>query len=109
MKQHAFADNGPVPKFTTVREHRRRCGGMIEPGNTNPPAAQHARKRALAAFEEAGDHGLTDDELERASGLGPNTARPRRIDLLKAGAIVDSGEKRKTRRGHAATVWRIRP
>jgi hypothetical protein len=81
---------------------------MIVPGDRNPPAAQHARQRAREAFEAAGEHGLTDDELERASGLGPNTARPRRCELLKDGVIVDAGVKRKTRRGCAATVWRIK-
>lgn len=106
MKQESFADNGPVPKFTTVREHKRRVGGLIEPGRPAPAGVGKNLERVREAFLAAGEHGLTDEELERASGLGPNSARPRRIDLMKRHELVDSGTKRKTRRGYSATVWR---
>jgi len=128
MKQHVFADNGPVPRRIKVREHERRLKPKDEPHGENMEGTEvevkrPKRRRAIvmldqnfpdnlyrvhAAFVGAGDWGLTDEELETLTGLGPNSARPRRIDLVKRQVLVDSGTKRKTRRGFGATVWRIK-
>lgn len=43
---------------------------------------------------------MTDDELVEATGLKVNTARPRRVDLVDDGLVVDSGQRR-----NKMTVW----
>jgi protein tyrosine/serine phosphatase len=49
--------------------------------------------------------GMTDEEIQRALKLNPSTERPRRIELVQAGKVRDSGRTRKTKSGRAATVW----
>lgn len=49
--------------------------------------------------------GMTDAEIEAHSGLGPNTARPRRVGLVLKGLVRDSGQRRPTPSGRAARVW----
>ena len=47
----------------------------------------------------------TDEEIIAGTGLNPSTARPRRIELARAGMVVEAGEK-KTKSGRKATAWR---
>lgn len=47
---------------------------------------------------------VTDEEIITMTGLSPNTARPRRVELEKLGLIVP-GELRRTRSGRWATTW----
>lgn len=49
--------------------------------------------------------GATDEEVQRALGLNPSTQRPRRIELVTRGLVIDSGTKRDTTSGRAAVVW----
>jgi hypothetical protein len=51
--------------------------------------------------------GGTDEELQDALGMNPNTQRPRRIELVERGLVRDSGRTRKTKSGRRATVWEI--
>ena len=50
----------------------------------------------------------TDEELSIALDLAPNTCRPRRVELVRAGRIIESG-KRPTASGRSATVWAVTP
>lgn len=54
-------------------------------------------------------HGaMTDDELCRLlPEAHPGTLAKRRHSLMKAGLVVDSGDRRPTRRGVMAIVWRL--
>lgn len=52
--------------------------------------------------------GLTDEMMQEKLGMNPSTQRPRRIELVKAGLVVDSGFKNPTRSGRDATVWRAK-
>lgn len=70
------------------------------------PQTGTLRRWALDAIRKAGDAGLTDEELGERIRLDPSTARPRRIELVTAGFVVDSGARRRTRAGREATVWR---
>jgi hypothetical protein len=49
--------------------------------------------------------GATDEEGMEATGIVASTYRPRRVELVEAGRIVDSGRTRKTRSGREAVVW----
>lgn len=65
------------------------------------------KERILALLRES-PRGLTDQELQDALGLDGSTERPRRQELERSGAIVDSGTTRRTRSGAMAIVWSIR-
>jgi transcription initiation factor IIE alpha subunit len=62
-------------------------------------------KAVLAYIAGRGD-GCTDEEIARALGMNPSTARPRRIELARRGLVVEAGT-RKTASGRNASVWRI--
>jgi len=49
--------------------------------------------------------GATDEEIQVATGINPNSQRPRRVELVDRGYIKDSGRRRKTRSGRSAIVW----
>jgi hypothetical protein len=49
--------------------------------------------------------GLTDDELEQATGWRHQTVSARRRELVLLGKVKDSGKRRPTRSGRSATVW----
>lgn len=68
------------------------------------PSAGSQRARVLDALR-AHPAGLTDHELQERLGLNPSTQRPRRIELVRAGLVVDSGEERETPSGRRAVVW----
>lgn len=50
--------------------------------------------------------GITDEQLIQQSGLRPNTCRPRRIELVALGYVVDSGDRTKTISGRQAVLWK---
>ena len=59
----------------------------------------------ITEAQVAGGNGLTDDELIAA--FGSQSARPRRIFLVKIGKLRDTGTVRKTRAGRRAVVWAL--
>lgn len=69
------------------------------------PVAATLRRLVLEAIAVAGADGLTDEEVIQKTGIQPSTARPRRIDLVRAGLVRDSRQTRKTTSGRSATVW----
>lgn len=73
------------------------------------PRAMTDSQRVLALFQKWPAIGFTDEELIRFTGMNPSTARPRRIDLVKAGLVRDSGRRRKTLSGSWAVVWEVVP
>ena len=82
-----------------------------EPG-TSREAADSVRQVAagleaavLELLRAVAPAGLTDAEIEARTGLGPNTARPRRVGLVLKGLVRDSGQRRLTPSGRAARVW----
>jgi hypothetical protein len=71
--------------------------------------AAHAPVQRASIFEyihARGADGGTDDEGEIALNIIPQSYTPRRGELVRAGHVIDSGQRRKTRRGRAAIVWR---
>jgi hypothetical protein len=69
------------------------------------PNANRLRMLVLEAIRAAGADGLTDEEGIAATQLSPSTYRPRRIESVQAGLVVDSGRTRKTASGRSAVVW----
>lgn len=68
------------------------------------PTTSRHRRRVLALLALAPS---TDDELQDSSGLGANTCRPRRVELVRLGMAEDSGQRRGNRNGNQCIVWRI--
>lgn len=61
-------------------------------------------------FVDAGDLGLTDDEIERTTGWTHQSASAIRNGLMHRGLLKDSGQRRKNRRGLDCIVWmRVSP
>jgi len=83
---------------TTSRQASRR----IVPTQGSLKAAVHNY------IESCGTHGCTDDEVQIELDMNPSTQRPRRVELVRDGMVIDSGRQRKTRSGRNATVWVIK-
>lgn len=49
--------------------------------------------------------GATDEEMQRGIPMPPSTQRPRRIELVRRGLVVECGTRR-TASGRKASVWR---
>lgn len=52
--------------------------------------------------------GWTDDDLERALLRSHQSVSAARNTLVRKGYITDSGQRRKTRSGNPAIVWRLK-
>lgn len=63
------------------------------------------RDRILAEIKRSGALGRTDGELQEQLNMNGSTQRPRRIELVDAGLVKDSGRTRKSASGRACVVW----
>ena len=63
------------------------------------------RERVLRFLRRRGWTGATDEEIQYGLPMQPNTQRPRRVELVRAGTVEDSGRRRRTRAGRQAVVW----
>jgi hypothetical protein len=68
------------------------------------PNAGTQRRRVLDVLRTF-PIGLTDHELQDMLDMNPSTQRPRRVELVKAGLVKDSGHFRLTPSGRRAVVW----
>lgn len=59
---------------------------------------------ALVEAHATGHVGATDPELQRRLGIGPNSLRPRRGELVTLGLVTDSGRTR-NHEGNPHIVW----
>ena len=62
------------------------------------------RERVLAAIRDAGEAGVTRDELAERGVVLLQTCCAIVRDLVRAGKVLESGERRLTRAGHSAAV-----
>jgi hypothetical protein len=67
--------------------------------------AHNLREVVFNFIDRMGARGATDDEIEVGLQISPSTVRPRRVELVEAGKVVDSGRTRPTRSGRQAVVW----
>jgi len=54
-----------------------------------------------------GQVGATDEELQRGIPMPANTERPRRVECMDEGLVIDSRKKRKVSSGRKAVVWML--
>lgn len=66
------------------------------------------QRAVLDCIARGNDNGRTCDEVEVWLAMSHQTASARIRELAKAGAIVDSGERRKTRSGRKAAVYVVK-
>ena len=94
---------GPAEKPALAQEHSatsKDAARLIEPtrGTLRERVLEVIRGNAVLG-------GLTDEEGMEITGLPPSTYRPRRVELVEANLIVDSGRTRRTKSGRQAVVW----
>lgn len=84
----------------------------VQHSETSRAAAEQARERApvgrsrvLELLRNTLPDGLTDEQIARKLRMNPSTERPRRIELVRAQLVVDSGRTRFTRAKVRAVVW----
>lgn len=90
--------------------------------NPSPPSQRHSATSVQAAseihtrtaelrekvYDYLKAHGpATDEQVQEALGMNPNTQRPRRIELVDLRRVRDSQRTAKTRSGRDAVLWRI--
>lgn len=73
----------------------------------DPKVLNDQHQRIMRALWRVRGKGLTDEEVQQATGLNPSSERPRRGELLTGGWVRDTGETRSTRSGRQATVWDV--
>lgn len=59
----------------------------------------------ILAYLESHREGVTDEQMQIGLDMPPSTERPRRIELVAAGRVCDSGRTALTRSGRKAGVW----
>lgn len=64
-------------------------------------------RRVLNALWRHRERGLTDEEIQHLGGLNPSTERPRRGELVEAGMVEETEERRATKSGRMAKVWKL--
>lgn len=69
------------------------------------PNAGTQRRRVLDCLRKWQSRGLTDHQMQVWLEMNPSTQRPRRIELVRAGLVKDSGQTRLTPSGKRAVVW----
>lgn len=65
-------------------------------------------KAQVLDYLETQEDGATDEEGINALRMNPSTYRPRRIDLVNEGLVVDSGQRRRVQSGEQAVVWKAK-
>jgi hypothetical protein len=85
----------------------------VKGSDTSEAAAESMREhvtqlagRVLRAIASGGASGFTCDEVEVLTGMAHQTCSARVNELMRKGRIVDTGQRRKTRSGRKAVVWR---
>jgi hypothetical protein len=73
------------------------------------PRSGTKRRAVLRAIVEAGDSGMTDDEISALLHMSPNTARPRRLELLEGCWIEETDVRRDSFYGNPSIVWKATP
>lgn len=95
----AALDFDARPRYVRTSDTSRAAQASAE------PKAGTKRAIVLAFIRGRGAEGATDEEIQTGLPLSPNTQRPRRVELVDARLIRDSGRRRPTVGGDMAVVW----
>jgi len=83
--------------------HQRHSETSAAAAEDIQPKVNHLQGVVLTAIR---GRPSTDEELIYGIPMAANTLRPRRRELQLMGLVEDSGERRYTRSGKQAVVWR---
>jgi DNA-binding MarR family transcriptional regulator len=103
---HYGIDTCPGPLFAQrapAQQHSPTSVAAAE--SLTPEDLNDGQRRVLAYLKEHGP--ATDEQIIAGTGMNPNTARPRRVELVRRGLVVNGGEGR-TQSGNRAVVWKAR-
>lgn len=73
------------------------------------PHAGTKRYAVLNFLLHCGTSGATDEEQQHCLQMNASTQRPRRIELVQAGLVTKSSQRRRTSSGRHAVVWVVTP
>lgn len=97
---------GPYPDAPGSKER----GGTSEEAARRIAVTAHTLRAAvLAKFIDAGDKGLTADEVATALGRDELSVRPRCSELIAARSIIKTMTRRPSLRGATAVVMKALP
>jgi hypothetical protein len=68
------------------------------------PTAGSDRRAALEALRHAGPNGLTREEIAERAGITADSCRPRCLELIAGGLVVETTRTRQTLAGRKALV-----
>lgn len=71
------------------------------------PKAATYREQVYRVIEMVGP--VTDEQIANVLGMNPSTARPRRLELLRAGRIRAALVTQMTSSGRRAVAWEVAP
>lgn len=99
----------PRPRDASASENRRGKVRGDHPDTSSKAALAIAPKsgtqrEAILRKLLAERFGLTDPEIAEATGLGMNSVRPRRVELVEGEWVADGGRRREIN-GHEHIVW----
>ena len=104
----------PAPIIDTARmDAARLAAGMsvaTSPTSIDADRSMTAVKGTLrlAVLLWLQEHGpATDEAVQLGMGINPSTQRPRRIELVRLGKVVDTGRTAKTTSGRTAVLWAV--
>lgn len=69
------------------------------------PRTGSQRRRVLDAIAEAGERGLTNEEIGKVPGIADTAHRTRRKELVEGGWVEDSGRVRASDSGNDSIIW----
>ena len=67
--------------------------------------AETLRREVEVYLISQGVNGATDEEIQDALGMEGNTERPRRVELIEAGLVWNTGSTRKSKANRDNTIW----
>lgn len=102
LRRRGTEDLGPLfaaPPSVAVDTSRQAAAAIA-------PRAGTLRALVLGFLKQYGP--MTAEQLEEISGLDGNTIRPRLVELRAAGRVEMTDDKRPTKSGGTARLWRAR-
>lgn len=94
-----------LPLFPTRPAAQRHSPTSVAAAYSLAPERLSDLHRQVLAYLGQHPEGQTDEEIAAGLELSQNTARPRRVELVRRGLVVEAGQ-RKTRSNRQAVAWR---
>lgn len=106
MSDYWSESTADLPLFSRPAPAQQHSITSMQAADSMDRATMNRLQRLIYDYLTDRPDGATDEEIARACGMNPSTARPRRIELTGRGLVVEAGT-RKTASNRNATVWRV--